>query len=899
MRNFKKWNWKRIGNIGLGAILVIVLLLSGMQLNIVKQDNELPKLVLTVGNPVDAFTGTVDFTGLTDVQVQQALDALPATGGQVQLISPAYTFSNTVSRAINNVLITGVNGTTITYAGACFSVGAQTGWKFQDIRIAVGGSITNFNTAQLQNVTIGATYYASRLADGTGYSATGTSTFGNINDSGLTNGQSVYAGASGLLSSEAGYEYNAGTNTLSVPTLSSTTVGATTLNAPTGRGATYVIAASDATATEKSQADVVCDGINDNLDIQNVHNLLANGGTILFTSGNYYFGQAVTVTNDDIKFIGTNATTFNMSNANHSTFVSALAGQRDIVVASSSGFIIGHTIAVTDANWVGVYDITNVVGNTITVQDNLTQNFANGSVWDLYAMFRVLADNTTFDNFSVEGNRANRLAGRAGGMFPAGAAYETWTGTAFPEEDACIFIGYTVSVDTITIKNCNFDNMPQMGVLYYTPAPLVTNNFTVQNCKFTDIGDGAINGYGVGNGFLIEGNYINGTAKAESDTPDTATYGDGIQFEAVGINTTRVMNNLLIDIGRTGINAQYNGTSTANHRIIGNTILDFGVAVEVGAGVAYGIQAYNNSTIIGNYIDGVSVKAGTWTKYCGIAFIDAYQGVISGNTIKNVKSTVATYHNGIYIEHPRGVDCSNNTIYNTAGIVLTQSGYNIVLSGNTIDVATSGSAWSFAFAGASTYNTVSVQNNTGYGAITEYIWLESAIMQKLSVSDNVVPDTVTSILYKNAGATVDNVSIVQNNQGYINKGEIRSSSGLLTAGNANVIAFAWHSPEFEDIYIKKVVVTVTTGGGTAGSHLDVGIADDTTGTNRGTEFFNDLLLENVSVNDSLVAATGGTQTVWVFCQDSASATDGWIVGQILDANAASLVGSYYIEYVGK
>jgi hypothetical protein len=38
---------------------------------------------------------------------------------------------------------------------------------------------------------------------------------------------------------------------------------------------------------------------------------------------------------------------------------------------------------------------------------------------------------------------------------------------------------------------------------------------------------------------------------------------------------------------------------------------------------------------------------------------------------------------------------------------------------------------------------------------------------------------------------------------------------------------------------------------------------------------------------------------WVFEQDSASATDGWIVGQILTQNAASLVGSYYIEYVGK
>jgi hypothetical protein len=135
--------------------------------------------------------------------------------------------------------------------------------------------------------------------------------------------------------------------------------------------------------------------------------------------------------------------------------------------------------------------------------------------------------------------------------------------------------------------------------------------------------------------------------------------------------------------------------------------------------------------------------------------------------------------------------------------------------------------------------------------------------------------------------------------GYIAPGEIHSVSGSLTAGNANAIGFAWHNPELQDIYIKKVVITVTTGGGTAGSHLDVGIADDATYTNGGTEFFNDLLLNSVQVNDSTNAADGGNQTKWVFCQDSVSATDGWVVGKILDANAASLVGSYYIEYVGK
>ena len=55
------------------------------------------------------------------------------------------------------------------------------------------------------------------------------------------------------------------------------------------------------------------------------------------------------------------------------------------------------------------------------------------------------------------------------------------------------------------------------------------------------------------------------------------------------------------------------------------------------------------------------------------------------------------------------------------------------------------------------------------------------------------------------------------------------------------------------------------------------------------------------LHDSYVAAgtSYGTQTIWVGCEDSASATGGWVVGKIDTEIANSLAGSYYIEYVGK
>ena len=201
----------------------------------------------------------------------------------------------------------------------------------------------------------------------------------------------------------------------------------------------------------------------------------------------------------------------------------------------------------------------------------------------------------------------------------------------------------------------------------------------------------------------------------------------------------------------------------------------------------------------------------------------------------------------------------------------------------------------------SSYNIV--EGNTCYDTNTPCIQ-PYGIQERLGADYNTIINnelrnnlTANYVAFNESGAGTH--SKVVNNNGWISSGEVRSASGSLTSGNANAIGFAWHNPEGQDILIKKIAVNVTTGGGTVGSHLDVGIADDAAGTNRGTEFFNDLLLNTAQVDDSWVAGDGGTQTKWVSCQDSASATDGWVVGQILDANAASLVGSYYIEFVGK
>lgn len=131
----------------------------------------------------------------------------------------------------------------------------------------------------------------------------------------------------------------------------------------------------------------------------------------------------------------------------------------------------------------------------------------------------------------------------------------------------------------------------------------------------------------------------------------------------------------------------------------------------------------------------------------------------------------------------------------------------------------------------------------------------------------------------------------------------------VTAGGTNDFTitvhhnvFAWHNPELQDIFIQKVVINRTAAGGTATAEINVGIADNGTVDDPGIEFFENLLANNAAaLHDSYVAAgtSYGTQTIWVNCQDSASATGGWIVGK-LDTEIADLIaGTFYIEYTGK
>lgn len=129
-------------------------------------DNAKKKSIIRIGfeGQVYAIAPDIVVDGTDDhVQLQAALDALPASGGKIICYGGPYDFAATVSRAINNVIIEG-SGKATYFAndGATdlISAGAQTGWILKDLRTDAGGLGGTWGTDNLrQNVWIDTTYY--------------------------------------------------------------------------------------------------------------------------------------------------------------------------------------------------------------------------------------------------------------------------------------------------------------------------------------------------------------------------------------------------------------------------------------------------------------------------------------------------------------------------------------------------------------------------------------------------------------------------------------------------------------------------------------------------------------------------------------------------------------------
>lgn len=162
------------------------------------------------------------------------------------------------------------------------------------------------------------------------------------------------------------------------------------------------------------------------------------------------------------------------------------------------------------------------------------------------------------------------------------------------------------------------------------------------------------------------------------------------------------------------------------------------------------------------------------------------------------------------------------------------------------------------------------------GAVTATEIGSAAVTADKIGSDAVKTVNILDANVTNAKLATDNVKIV---------------TAALTSGAANAFCLAWENPETVQILVTRILVDITTVGGTVGAVLDFGAAAD-------ANTHSDTLIKGVDANDvaiydNLLAANlGGT----VVKLDEKGGTTTFITGQILTADAAALVGNAYIFY---
>ena len=253
-KEIKKGHKLQMGGFAAALALSMLLLPIIPQVNSPPQDTFNPgitigqhQLVLTVGTVEAAGTADYSCDGTDDdVQFQAALNALPVGGGKLVILAGDYVFGATVSRAIDNITIQGIGRASyLANDGitALFDAGTQSNWIFRDFRTDIGSiNIATATGWTMENVWLGASYYALRVDDN---------------------------------------------------------ITATSIRAPTGRTATFTVAASDSSAADKAQADYLCDGTDDQVEIQVAIDATdaVGGGLVYLCEGTFNIHDTITIKN--------------------------------------------------------------------------------------------------------------------------------------------------------------------------------------------------------------------------------------------------------------------------------------------------------------------------------------------------------------------------------------------------------------------------------------------------------------------------------------------------------------------------------------------------------------------------------------------------------------------------
>lgn len=137
------------------------------------------------------------------------------------------------------------------------------------------------------------------------------------------------------------------------------------------------VAASNATGSEKSAADYLCDGTNDNIEIQAAIDSLTNGGTVQLSSGTFTIGAQVTMSSTNLPVwlagVSQGATILTAKNSLNATMI--LAGDADTQGAAVIGGIRDLTLTGNSANNSSGSGLKQQAGNRFSIINCLVTDF--------------------------------------------------------------------------------------------------------------------------------------------------------------------------------------------------------------------------------------------------------------------------------------------------------------------------------------------------------------------------------------------------------------------------------------------------------------------------------------------------------------------------------------------
>lgn len=523
--------------------LIAVIGISGLQFDVVPKDSTQTigqgTVVLKIGTA--EASAIVDYTcdGTDDnIQFQGALDALPANGGTIEILAGNYDFTNgtTVTRALDNVTIIGTGrGTYITCDGvtAIFTAGGNN-WTIKDLRTDAGGLNMGATTGwSWENVTINADYYAYR-------------------------------------------------------TPRATTTGAD-WEIPTGRGATYVVAASDAPAQVKAQADYICDGTNDQVEIQAAIDACpATGGVVELSTGTFSVVPSINI-DSGITVIGQGVSTLiNVQEGTAAVWDAFYTNTESDIRLSSIKFNLGGNLHATAFHFLNITRL--MVDNLIITNGDIDSSYSGSAVQSstdavvcyctvdsVYnfglsnstnsAFIRINLDNT-FDNGLICGdNTGLRILECKVNNVPYG-----------------IDIG---SSNNVVISGCTVTNAKSLscinveptaaGVLTY--AVTIDNNYLYVNSvnrygiQFANAGGGSATEVAITNNHINNSKYgiMFSCAVSQFVISNNNIDTSGRGMEILGASDGVISNNVLLDCGSDYASIHLSG-SCSYISVIGNTI---------------------------------------------------------------------------------------------------------------------------------------------------------------------------------------------------------------------------------------------------------------------------------------------------------------------------------------